>query len=95
MIAWDPIAPGEVLLSSINWTPRLAPGDSITNSVWGPVTPSGLTVTPAATQGFYTNIFVSGAVAANIGTIYTITNTITTATGQTEVETATFACAAK
>jgi hypothetical protein len=95
MIAWDPIAPGENLLSSINWTPRLALGDSISTSVWSATTPAGLTVTPAPTVGNFTNVFISGVVAGNLGKLFTITNTITTATGQTEVETAQFVCALK
>lgn len=95
MIAWDPIAPGENLLSSINWAPRLATGDTISSSSWSATTPAGLTVTPAPTVGLVTNVFISGANTSMFGVVYSITNTITTATGQTEVETAQFVVAAK
>jgi hypothetical protein len=95
MITWDPIAPGEVLLSTINWATRLAAGDSITSSVWSAVTPAGLVAAPAPTVGMLTSVTVSGALASHLGTLFSITNTITTATGQTEVETAIFSCALK
>lgn len=95
MLAWDPIAPGENLLSSINWTPRLAAGDTISSSIWSATSPAGLTVTPAPTVGLITNVFISGVVPGNLNVLFSITNTITTATGQTEIETAQFVCALK
>lgn len=95
MIVWDPIAPGENLLSSINWATRLATGDTISSSSWSSITPSGPTGTPAPTVGLLTNIFITGLTAQNVGTLYQITNTIVTASGQTEVETAQFLCALK
>ena len=47
MIVWDPIAPGELLLSTINWGPRLS-GDTILSSSWSASVPSGLVLTNPA-----------------------------------------------
>lgn len=93
MIVWDTIAPGELLLSQINWGPRLS-GDTITNSVWSASVPPGLTLTPAspAWTPTVTQIWTSNAA---IGTTYTITNTINTASGAIEVETVQVTCALK
>lgn len=93
MINWDPIAPGEVLLSSINWNPRLGL-DTIVSSIWSPSVPPGLTLTsniPAFGAG-YTYIWISGAV---LDTVYMLKNTIGTAAGDTEIETVVFICANK
>lgn len=108
MLAWDPIAPGENLLSSVNWSLRLAAGDTITTSNWStivqiislnPLTfaaaPPGITQSPAPTVFPFTNIYISGITNAMLGTTLAITNTITTGTGQTEVETASFVVAIK
>lgn len=95
MITWDPLAPGEDLLSSINWATRLAAGDSVSSSSWSTTSPISLIVVPAPTVGLLTNVFISGATVQQIGTVCFITNTIVTATGQTEVETAQFVIAPK
>lgn len=93
MIVWDPIAPTEVLLSGINWAPRLS-GDNIATSVWSASTPVGLTISPNI-PGFIANttlVFISNAV---LNVTYVLTNTITTTTGNTEVETVQITCAPK
>lgn len=93
MIVWDPIAPTEVLLSGINWVPRLS-GDTIATSSWSVSTPAGLTITPNI-PGFIANttlVFISTAV---LNVTYTITNTVTTASGNTEIETVQITCAPK
>jgi hypothetical protein len=96
MITWDAIAPTEVLLSGINWTSRLGGTDTIASSTWSASSPAGLTLTGPSFSNVngsnYTYITVSGAV---LGTLYSITNTIVTASGQTEIETVQFVCALK
>lgn len=97
MIVWDPIAPGELLLGQINWGPRLS-GDTIASSVWSPSTPAGLILTPAVPTYVnvptppMTQIWTSGAV---LNVTYFITNTITTSSGATEIETVQMTCALK
>ena len=91
MIVWPPIAPTEVLPSSINWGPRLA-GDTISTSNWSVSTPPGLTIASPLVAGNFTSITISNAV---IDITYQITNTITTGSGATEVETVQVTCAPK
>lgn len=93
MIVWDTIAPGELLLSQINWGPRLS-GDIIVGSIWSASTPPGLTLTPASPifTPTVTQIWASNAV---LDVTYTITNTITTAFGAIEKETVQMTCALK
>lgn len=91
MIVWDPIAPTEVLPSSINWGPRLA-GDTISTSNWSASSPPGLTLTNPMVSGNFTSITISTPV---LDVTYTITNTITTGLGATEVETVQVTCAKK
>lgn len=93
MITWDPIAPTESLISAINWSIRLGT-DTVATSTWSAVTPAGPTATnPSVSQnGQFTYITIANC---TLNTIYQIVNTITTASGQTEVETAQFVCAQK
>jgi len=93
VIVWDPIAPGEVLLSQINWVPRLS-GDTILTSVWSASTPAGLTLTPANPTfvAGVTQIWIS---TPTVNVTYTLTNTITTGLGATEVATVQVTCALK
>lgn len=93
MIVWDPIAPGELLLSQINWNPRLG-SDTIANSVWSVSTPAGLTLTPGTPPWLngYTQLWASNAV---LGVTYLITNTVTTAAGAIEKETVQMTCVFK
>ena len=94
MITWDPIAPGELLLSGINWLPRLATGDTITSSVWSASTPTGLTVA-ANIPNWVASTTLVWISTPTLGTLYSLTNTITTAFGNIEVETVQFPCALK
>lgn len=93
MIVWDQIAPGELLLSQINWNPRLGT-DTIVTSIWSASVPSGLTLTPANPTFLngYTQIWTSTAV---LDITYQVTNTITTASGGIEIETVQVTCAKK
>jgi hypothetical protein len=93
MIVWDPIAPTEVLLSGINWAPRLGT-DTILTSVWSASTPSGLTIAPNI-PGWVANTSLVWISNATLGVVYHITNTITTVAGGTEVETVQVCCAPK
>lgn len=93
MIVWPPIAPTEVLLSGINWVPRLS-GDSIASSVWSASTPPGLTIVPNI-PGFVANTTLVTISNAVLNVTYTIVNTITTASGGTDVQTVQVTCAPK
>lgn len=93
MIVWDTIAPTEVLLSGINWVPRLS-GSNIATSVWSASTPPGLTIVPNI-PGFIANTTLVAISNAVLGVTYTIINTITTTDSQTEVETVQITCALK
>lgn len=93
MIVWDPIAPTEVLLSGINWLPRIGT-DTILTSVWSVSSPAGLTITPNI-PGWIANTTLVWISNATLGKLYTITNTITTFTNETEVETVQVVCAIK
>lgn len=91
MIVWDPIAPTEVLISSINWAPRLGT-DTISNSIWSASVPPGLTIASAVVVGAFTAITISNAV---LDVTYQITNTIITSDGETKLETVQVTCANK
>lgn len=93
MIVWDPIAPTEILISAINWAPRLGT-DTISTSTWSAVTPAGPTsINPSISADKHMTFITIGN--CTIDVIYKITNTVITASGQTEVETAQFICAPK
>jgi hypothetical protein len=93
MIVWPTIAPTEMLLRGINWAPRLGT-DTISSSSWSASNPTGLTITPTSPPvvGYDTLVMISGAI---LNVTYTVTNTVITTSGQTEVETVQFTCAPK
>lgn len=93
MIVWDPIAPGEVLFSGINWAPRLGT-DTIQSSSWSASSPAGLTIVPQVPPwvGVITLVTIS---TPALNQTYVLTNTILTTAGQIEVETVQITCAIK
>lgn len=71
--------PSAVLDYAIDWTAWLAEGETITDSTW--TVPSGITeTTPSPSiDGGVTTIWLAGG---TVGTIYTVTNHITTSHGR-------------
>jgi hypothetical protein len=80
--------PGETLDYSVDWTVRLAAGDSVATSAWA-ISPSGPTLSGATETGSVATTLVTGLVLAGI---YRLTNTVTTAEGQTMRESITIRC---
>jgi hypothetical protein len=74
--------PSAVLDYSIDWTPWLPSGDTIATSTW--VAETGITIDSTANSTTKTTVWLSGGTA---GTIYKVTNTITTAGGRTDERT--------
>lgn len=83
MIVWPPKDPGEVLDYDINWLPRLGT-DTIVTSVWAIATGVALTINSNSFTPTRTKVWLSGGI---LGQTYLLKNTVTTATGDTEVET--------
>src|SRR6266478_5081537 len=69
----------------INWLPELGT-DTIVASIWSIVSGTGLTITLTSFTTTRTKVWLSGGI---IGQTYLLSNTITTAAGDTETETAT------
>lgn len=70
--------PAEVLAFGRDWSEWLRVGETITASVWTS-SPSGLTLTAASNTTTQTQVMVSAGV---LSTVYTLTNHITTSSGQ-------------
>lgn len=81
-LQWPPKDPRELLDYRIEWSPRLD-SDVIVTSSWVAV-PSDLTVVRDEFSKRTTTVWVSGGTD---GTTYTLTNTITTVKGRTEIST--------
>ncbi|MEV6258093.1 hypothetical protein AB0L97_33045 [Nocardia sp. NPDC051911] len=62
-----------------DWSAFLTVGETLTTSVY--LARAGVTITPAATVGAVTRVWVTGGV---LGEVYVITNRITTSDGRTE-----------
>jgi hypothetical protein len=87
--SWPPKDPAEVLDYTIDWTLRLA-GDTIISSTWAAL-PGGsaLTIgTGGQAPAFITNMTKLWLSGGTIGQSYNLKNTITTAAGETMIETA-------
>lgn len=86
------IDPDETLDYACDWTAFLAdggsPDDTIQTSTWA-ADPAGLTLTGASLTGALTRVFVSGA---QIGQVYRLTNTVTTALGRVAERSWTLRC---
>ena len=90
--SWPPKDPAEVLDYNIDWTARLA-GDTIATSAWAPLA-SGSSLAIGSTYYIsnMTKVWLSGG---TLGQTYNLKNTITTAAGETMVETASIFIKAK
>lgn len=85
MLIWPPKDPGENPLDyDINWLQRLG-ADTILSSVWAITSGAGLTITSNAFTTTRTKVWLSGG---TLGQTYLLKNTVTTAAGDTEIETA-------
>lgn len=82
---WPPKDPAEVKDYDINWLPELGT-DTIVSSVWAIVAGTGLVINSNQFSTTRTKVWLSGG---TLGQTYLLKNTITTALGDTEVETAT------
>jgi fructose-specific component phosphotransferase system IIB-like protein len=82
---WPPKDPGEVKDYDINWLPELGT-DTIIASIWAIVSGTGLTINTNSFTTTRTKVWLSGG---TLGQTYLLKNTITTAAGDTEIETAT------
>ena len=83
--SWPPKDPSENLDYNIDWTARLA-GDTIVTSVWAPLASgSSLVIGSVYYISNMTKVWLSGG---TLGQTYRLKNTITTAAGETMVETA-------
>ena len=74
--AWEK-SPGAKLDYSVSWVDWLESGETISNSAW--TVPDGLTKVSDTDSGGVATVWLSGGV---LGTLYTVTNTITTSTGR-------------
>lgn len=91
MIVWPPKDPGEVLDYDINWLPRLGT-DTIVASVWAIASGVSLTINSNSFTPARTKVWLSGGI---LGQTYLLKNTVTTAAGDTEVQTASILIMAK
>lgn len=91
MLVWPPKDPGEVLDYDLDWTLRLN-GDTIATSVWSIHTGSALLITSQSNNATVSKVILSGGL---LGKTYTLKNTITTASGDTMIETVTILIKAK
>lgn len=82
---WPPKDPAEVKDYDINWLPELGT-DTIVSSVWAIVAGTGLVINSNVFTTTKTKVWLSGG---TLGQSYLLKNTITTALGDTEIETAT------
>ena len=90
-MAYKLIDPQEVLDYGIDWTGFLAevqPADSITLSSWS-ITPAGPVLFSDSVTGDVSRVFVAGA---SNGTLYQLTNRITTSQGRTAERSITLRC---
>jgi len=83
MLIWVSKDPGEVLDYDINWAPRLGT-DTILTSIWSIVSGVGLGVNSDSFTSQRTKLWLSGG---TLGQTYLLKNTVTTAAGDTEIET--------
>lgn len=90
-LQWPPKAPAEVLDYDIDWSKRLTTGDTIASSTWS-ASPNDLTLSGQTFTSTLTKVFLTGGTAIQT---YNVVNTITTAFGDTMVETVLIAVAPK
>ncbi len=83
---WPPKDPTEVKDYDINWLPELGPADTVASSVWTIIAGTGLTINSNIFTTTLTKVWLSGG---TLGQTYLLSNTITSAGGRTETETAT------
>src|ERR1700732_2191725 len=86
---WPTKDPNEVLDFDINWLPRLTNQvtgviDTIATSNWTIVSGTGLTINTTAFTPSRTKVWLAGG---TLGTTYLLSNAITTAAGDSEIET--------
>jgi hypothetical protein len=84
MIIWPPKDNSEVEDFDINWLPRLGT-DTVATSLWAIVSGAGLTINSNSFTPARTKVWLSGG---TLGQTYLLKNTVTTASGATEIETA-------
>jgi hypothetical protein len=92
MLTWSCKDPTEITDYDIDWSTRLAVGDSIVASVWTFPLSSVLVKQLDAFNSDTTKVFLSGG---SLNQTYVLTNTITTALGFTLLETVSIAIKAK
>ena len=74
-----PKSPLAVLDYSVDWSDWLATSETISTSTWS--VPAGLTQDSETETTTRATVFLSGG---TVGTVYTVTNTITTNQGRTD-----------
>jgi hypothetical protein len=86
MLAWPPKAPGEVLDYDIDWSLRLN-GDTILTSNYAIITTDGVAGSLAIQSNSFlltrTKVWVN---SGTLGFTYVLQNTVTTANGDTMIE---------
>lgn len=78
MLVWPPKDPDEVLDYQVDWSARLGTGDTIATSTWD--IPTGITAASDSNDTTTATIWLSGG---SSGSVYVLTNTITTTIGRT------------
>jgi len=81
-LLWPPKDPAETLDYDLDWTARLA-GDTIVSSAWTIPTGSNLSI---VSNSFIASITKVWLTAGLLGQVYTLSNEITTAAGDTMIE---------
>jgi len=85
MLTWPPKDPEEVLDYDIDWSQRLDTGDTITGSTWEIADDDAtLTIDSNSFSNTATKVWLS---EGTLGSVYKLTNTITTDDGRTMEQT--------